>query len=223
MSSRNLAVIAFAANVVVCGLIGIGLLLVRTPDDQASAAEPKASTSTPTTPPQTTPAPSTPSDSSTPTSTPTTSAPQTSTPNEFQDVSGPGGIGTKIPAGWQAKVRSGASDAQATDPAEPTSFLRYGGSTSPNQPLIEVMRNAERGFSTRYRGYRLIGLRPGTWRQHESVSWEFEFDTPDGRKHVASVYWRAGGLDYVLYASALTTNWPAMKAIYATAYNATAP
>jgi hypothetical protein len=85
------------------------------------------------------------------------------------------------------------------------------------------MRSTESGFSTKYPGYKLIGLRPGTWREHESVSWEFEFDTADGRKHVESVYWRAGGNDYVLYASALVTNWPAMKAVYTTAYNSTNP
>lgn len=191
IGSGKVAAIAFAANFVVCGLIGTSLLLLRTPDDRATSAEPKTSTSTPTTP-----APSTPISSSAPTNTPTSSAPQSSAPNDFQDVSGPGGITTKIPAGWQAKVRSGGTDAQATDPAHPTSFLRYGGSASPDQPLIEIMRNAERSFSTKYPGYRLVGLRPGTWRGHESVSWEFEFDTADGRKHVESVYWRAGGLDY---------------------------
>jgi hypothetical protein len=40
---------------------------------------------------------------------------------------------------------------------------------------------------------------------------------------VESVYWRAGGLDYVLYASALVTNWPAMQEIYTTAYDAAQP
>jgi hypothetical protein len=85
------------------------------------------------------------------------------------------------------------------------------------------MRNAERSFSTNYPGYTLIALRPGNWREHESVSWEFEFDTAAGRKHVESVYWRAGGNDYVLYASALVTNWPAMKTVYTTAYNSTNP
>jgi hypothetical protein len=104
-----------------------------------------------------------------------------------------------------------------------SSFLRYGGSPSPSQPLIEVMRNAERSFSTQYPGYQLIGLQAETWRDHEAVSWKFEFDTADGRKHVESVYWRAGGLDYVLYASALVTNWPAMQEIYTTAYDAAQP
>ncbi|MGZ0149501.1 hypothetical protein ACXJJ3_20725 [Kribbella sp. WER1] len=225
IGTRKLAVIAFAANLVLCGLVGTSLLLLRSTGDSATAAEPKTPAGTPTT--STLPAPTpTPSDTSEPTN-PSSSAPAStppaSTPGDVQDVSGPGGITTKIPQGWSAAVRSGGTDAQAADPAQPTSFLRYGGSPSPSRPLAEVMQDAERGFSAKYPGYQLIGLRPGTWRTHESVSWEFEFDTADGRKHVESVYWRTGGNDYVLYASALVTNWPAMKAVYTTAYNATNP
>ncbi|MEU4192817.1 hypothetical protein AB0E69_13020 [Kribbella sp. NPDC026611] len=221
ISSRKLAGLAFAANLVLCGLIGTSLLLLRTPDDHATAAPPKP-TSAPTTPAQTTPqTPSTTPSDSKPSNTPPSSTPPQQ--NASKDVSGPGGITTKIPATWPAKVRSTGTDAQATNPTQPTSFLRYGGSPAPGQPLIDLMRTTERSFSTKYPGYQLIGLTPGTWRTHESVSWTFEFDTADGRKHVESVYWRAGSTDYVLYASSLLTNWPAMKAIYTTAYNSTNP
>ncbi|MET7281896.1 hypothetical protein ABZS29_26930 [Kribbella sp. NPDC005582] len=216
-TSRKVAVIAFAGNLVVCALIGTSLLLIRSPDSTAAAAVPNPST--PTTPaPTPTPAPSS--------TTPTSEPPPSTTPTPaaaFKDVSGPAGITTKIPSGWTAKVRAGKADAQATDPAQPTSFLRYGGSPSPSQPLIDVMRNAERNFSTQYPGYKLIALQPGTWREHESVTWTFEFDTAAGRKHVDSTYWRAGQDDYVLYASALVTNWPAMQEIYTTARDAAQP
>ncbi len=224
--SSRVAVLAFTANLVVCGLIGTGLLVLRASDDTADAAVPKPSTSTPTSPTSPTspssPSESTPAESSPPTSpgTPTSTA-STPGPVGFQSVSGPGGIVTKIPAGWQAKVRQ--TDTQATDPTQPTSFLRYGGSPSPAQPLISVMQNTERDFRPRYPGYQLIALRPGTWRGHESVTWTFEFDTADGRKHVDSVYWRAGQNDYVLYASALVKNWPAMQQIYVTAHAAAQP
>jgi hypothetical protein len=222
MSSRKLALLAFAANLVVCGLIGTSLLLIRTPDDHATAAPPQTPTSAPpsATPSQT--SSSEPPTSSEPTSQPP-SPPPSSTPAGSVDASGPGGITTKIPAGWPAKVRSTGTDAQATNPSTPTSFLRYGGSPAATQPLIEVMRNTERSFRPKYPGYQLIALKPGTWRTHESVSWQFEFDTPDGRKHVESVYWRAGSLDYVLYASSLAADWPAMKVVYTTAYNSTNP
>lgn len=225
ITSSKVAVIAFTANLVVCGLIGTSLLLLRAPDDTADAAVPKPSASTPTSPTspaESTPAQSSPAESSPPASsgTPTATA-STPGPGDFTDVSGPGGIVTKIPAGWQAKIRK--TDTQATDPTQPTSFLRYGGSPSPAQPLISLLRNTERDFSTRYPGYKLIALQPGTWRGHESVTWTFEFDTADGRKHVDSVYWRAGQNDYVLYASALVKNWPAMQQIYATAHAAAQP
>jgi hypothetical protein len=221
MSSGKLALVTFAANLVVCGLIGTSLVLLRTPDDHATAAAPPEASETSNTPKTpTSSATSAPETSTTPgTSTPVSTPPSTTS----QDVTGPGGITTKIPAGWTAKTRSTGTDAQAADPAQPSSFLRYGGSPSPSRPLIEVMRDAETGFSTRSPGYKLLALEPGTWRGHESVSWQFEFDTADGRKHVESVYWRAGTFDYVLYASSLLTNWPAMKVVYTTAYNSTNP
>ncbi|GAA1720414.1 hypothetical protein GCM10009745_81910 [Kribbella yunnanensis] len=216
-TSRKVAVIAFGANLVVCALIGTSLLLIRAPSGTANTAVPTPSPRTPvaSTPTESEPAPTTPTQSK-PTSEPTPT-------DDYQGVSGPGGVVTKIPRGWQAKVREGKTDTQATDPAEPTSFLRYGGSPSPSQPLIDVMRNAERNFSTQYPGYKLIALRPESWREHESVTWTFEFDTADGRKHVDSVYWRAGQNDYVLYASALAKNWPAMQEIYTTAHDAAQP
>jgi hypothetical protein len=223
--SRKVAAIAFTANLVLCGLIGTSLLLLRGPSDPADAV-PKPSTSTPTSPNPSTPSESNPSESkptesSPPGSSPTSAPPVTPSPGGFKDVSGPGGIVTKIPAGWPAKVRK--TDTQATDPTQPTSFLRYGGSASPAQPLITLMRTTERNFSKQYPGYQLIALRPHTWRQHEAVTWTFEFDTAAGRKHVDSVYWRAGQNDYVVYASALLKNWPAMQQIYTTARDAAQP
>ncbi|GAA1603391.1 hypothetical protein GCM10009789_66740 [Kribbella sancticallisti] len=128
-----------------------------------------------------------------------------------------------IPVGWQAKPREGQTSTQATDPAEPTSFLRYGGSPSPSRPLFDVQKDGEAEFITRYPSYQRVALTPGKWRGHESVTWEFEFDAEGGRKHVNSVYWRSGGVDYVLYASALVTTWPKMKTIYTTALTSTKP
>lgn len=223
-TSTKVAAIAFTANLVVCGLIGTGLLVLRTPSGPANAAAPKPSASTPTTPSPSTSSTPTPTETE-PTQTPTPTAPSapTTPSTAFKDVFGPGGIVTKIPSSWPAKVRSAKTDAQATDPARPTSFLRYGGSASATQPLINVMRNTERDFSTRYPGYKLIALRPETWRGHESVAWTFEFDTADGRKHVDSVYWRAGQNDYVVYGSALVKDWPAMQEIYTTAHDAAQP
>jgi hypothetical protein len=214
-------VVAMLANLVVCALIGSALLVVRSGGGDAAAAEsgptpaPTASspspTADPTTPSQpTTPVPSTP---------PTTPG----VPAGFQAVSGPRGITTLIPTGWQAKLREGQAAIQATNPAESTSFLRYGGTPSPAEPLLTVQQAAERAFRPTYPGYQLITLTPGRWRGHESVSWEFEFQAPGGRKHVNSIYWRAAGVDYVLYASALVNSWPKMKTIYTTALAATKP
>lgn len=225
LSSRKLAVLAVAANLTVCALVGSALLVVRSGNGEAAAAESRPTTA-PTTvePPASSPS-STAAEPTTP-SQPTTPAPSTPTsgvPAGFQAVSGPGGITTLIPSGWQAVPRAGQANIQATNPAEPTSFLRYGGSPSPAESLLKIQQDAELAFRPRYAGYQLIALRPGKWRGHESVTWEFEFEADGGRKHVNSVYWRAGGTDYVLYASALVSSWPQMKAIYATALGATKP
>jgi hypothetical protein len=214
-------------NLAVCALVGSALLVVRSGGGDAAAAEPGI-TSAPTSTEPTESSPSTTADPTTPSqpTTPATSTPPPTTPGVpvgFQAVSGPRGITTLIPTGWQAKPREGQAAIQATNPAEPTSFLRYGGSPSPAEPLLAVQQAAERAFRPTYAGYQLIALTPGKWRGHESVTWEFEFEAAGGRKHVNSTYWRAAGVDYVLYASALVTSWPQMKTVYTTALAATKP
>ncbi|WP_343887407.1 hypothetical protein [Kribbella sandramycini] len=222
MTSKRLAATAFAVNLVVCGAVGAGLLVLRAPDD-AAASEPTPTASTPTASETPSTRPSTEPSSEQPTVSKPTAPSTTPTSTGAIGVSGPGGIVTSIPKGWQGKPRANGTDAQANDPAEPTSFLRYGGSPSPTRPLLQVMQQAEAGFRGNYPGYKLIALRSQSWRQHEAVNWEFEFDTADGRKHVNSMYWRAGQNDYVIYASSLVANWPKMQAIYATAIDTASP
>jgi hypothetical protein len=223
VSSGKLAVIALAANLTACALVGTTLLVARSSDGEATAARP---TPTPAgTTPSTTPSSTTPSETPSASTPPTTpSVTPSGVPAGFQAASAPGGLTTLVPSGWPAKPQANRSTAmQATDPAQPTSFLRYGGSASPPGSLLAIQKQAERGFAGKYPGYQLLALTPGKWRGHESVTWEFEFNTASGRKHVNSIYWRIGRVDYVLYASSLVTNWPKMKTIYTTALGATKP
>ncbi|TCO47800.1 hypothetical protein EV646_105357 [Kribbella antiqua] len=225
VSSGKLAVIALAANLTACALVGTTLLVARSSDGEATAAPPTSSTPASTTP-STTPTVE-PSEPTTPTSSPSPTTPSPTKPGVpagFQPASAPGGLTTLIPSGWPAKPQANRSTAmQATNPAQPTSFLRYGGSASPPGSLLAIQTQGERGFAGKYPGYQRLALTPGKWRGHESVTWEFEFNTAAGRKHVNSIYWRVGRVDYVLYASSLVTNWPTMKAIYTTALGATKP
>jgi hypothetical protein len=216
-----------AANLTACALVGTTLLVARS-GGEATAAEsgpgPASTSTTPTMPSSNTPASSEPTEPATSPPATTPSATQPGVPAGFRAVTAPGGLTTLIPAGWPAKPQENRSTAmQATDPAQPASFLRYGGSPAPAGSLLDVMKAGEADLAGRYSGYRRLAFSPGNWRGHQSVSWEFEFDTPAGRKHVNSIYWRVGRAEYVLYASALVTDWPTMKTIYTTALGATKP
>jgi hypothetical protein len=89
--------------------------------------------------------------------------------------------------------------------------------------LFVSLQGAERSFPESHPGYTVVALSATTVRGYDAVSWEFEFEADGGRKHVKSIYWRAAGVDYVLYASAMLTSWAEMQTIYNTAFAATKP
>ena len=46
-----------------------------------------------------------------------------------------------------------------------------------------------------------------------AVDWEFEWNAPEGRRHVHSIYWHAQGYEYFVYASSLAERWPQTEPI----------
>ncbi len=144
-------------------------------------------------------------------------------PAGYQRVMGPGGLVTTIPTGWTVTRSTGPGAMQATDPADPTRFVRYGGSPAPAVDLVRSHVDYERTFSASKPNFARKSL--GTTRYHGvlAVDWEFQHDSSAGRRHVHSMYWRIDGIEYFLYATATTARWPETAPVYRTMIDNAAP
>lgn len=196
LSSRTLALVAAAVNIVVCGTIVTLQFALRPEDPLASAAAELEAF------PETVVVPEEPP--------PTTT---TTTPGaEYLLVSGPGGMTTYIPASWPTKVATGPGAMEADDPANPR-LLRYGGSATPVTDSYQVHVDYEAQFSRNKNGYVSLRLERTYVRDLPAIDWEFEYDAQDGRRHVRSVYWLTQGYEYFVYASAPVPLWPGTQEI----------
>jgi hypothetical protein len=226
LSSHWLASIFAMTYLLVSILLGIALL--NAPKVPGSTAAPVASTpkidySDPTDP--TIPDPGAPDDSgptgtTTTTTTPTTSSPAPTTapfvPAGYQQVTGPAGLRTVIPVGWHPMRTTGPGAMQATDPADAGRWVKYGGSAAPDLAIEPVHVQYENGFADRTPDYKRLVLSSASYGGHEAVLWEFEHRDGGDLRHVRSLYWRAGGKEYFVLASAPASRWDAMASIYDT-------
>ena len=133
----------------------------------------------------------------------------------YQQVTGPGGMTTHIPAHWPTKVATGPGAMQADDPQGGARILRYGGSATPVTDSYQVHVDYERQFSLGKNDYVSLRLDRATVRGMPAVDWEFEYDVAEGRRHVRSVHWVAQGHEYFVYASAPVPMWPETQEILA--------
>jgi hypothetical protein len=148
----------------------------------------------------------------TPTYTPpppiTRSTPQS---DEFRQVDGPAGLSVEIPAAFQLTASPSAANQQAADPANPDSFLRFGGSAAPKTALLKEIEAGERTNPNIRNGYQRLRLTTTSFQGTTAVDWEFTF-VKDGRtRHAYGRYWRVGGTGYVVYASAPVEQWDALQ------------
>ena len=142
--------------------------------------------------------------------------PPVTAPPGFQRVDGPAGVRTVIPAGWPVMRTTGPGAVQATDPTSGGRFVKYGGTAAPGLGIDVVHVQYENAFATRAANYSRIVLRSARYGGHDAVEWEFEHRDGSQVAHVKSLYWRAGGKEYFLLASAPATQWPQMKTVYDT-------
>jgi hypothetical protein len=204
LSSRTLALVAAAANLVVCTTIVTLQYALRPPDPLAEAVT--ALESFPESFPETVT-----ETVSEPTSPPVTTT--TQPPADYQLVAGPGGMTTHIPAYWPTKVAPGPGAMQADDPAGTTQLLRYGGAPTPVTDSYQIHADYEVQFSRNKDGYVSLRLERTYVRGMSAIDWEFEYDALEGRRHVRSVYWLAQGHEYFVYASAPAALWPQTQEI----------
>jgi len=180
------------ANLVICGGV-----VALTRASHRPAAAPETTVDTPTTETTTNPG--------------TTTETTTGEPDllqGFEQITGPGGMTTHIPAGWPTRTAKGEGSMQADDPAGTTRFLRYGGATTTLTDSYDLHADYERTFSADKNAYVSLRLARTEVRGLPAIDWEFEYDAPSGPRHVRSVYWLSGGYEYFVYASAPTALWP---------------
>jgi hypothetical protein len=143
-------------------------------------------------------------------------------PRGFRQVSGPGGILVSIPEDWPVKPSATAFNMQADDPDSPGDLIRFGSSPSLAVPLLDSVAQNETGNPSIRDGYQRLRLE----RVHgatDTVEWEFLF-TKDGQpRHAFGRYWRLGGLDYVVYASAAANTWPGLQSVVDVAVRTATP
>ncbi|EWC63387.1 hypothetical protein UO65_1273 [Actinokineospora spheciospongiae] len=145
-------------------------------------------------------------------------------PAGYQRTTGPNGLVTAIPAGWVVSKSSGPAAMQATDPADPNRFVRYGGALAPATGLLESHVDYDRAFSATRPGFRRLSLGTTTYHDTLAVDWEFEHEVPGSvRTHAHSMYWRVNGIEYFIYAAAPAARWAETAPIYDTLVSQTTP
>lgn len=137
-------------------------------------------------------------------------------PEGFQRVAGPGGLVTTVPKGWTITRSTGPGAVQATDPTDPERFVRYGGSPPPDQSLNESHVDYAKRFGATKPGFESIRLDALTYRGFPAVEWEFAHDSPVGRRHAKSLYWRVRGIEFFIYAASTSDRWTDTEPIYRT-------
>ena len=142
---------------------------------------------------------------------------QTEAGNPYKFVAADFGMTVAIPSEWKVKSGPGANDFQASDPGDPTQFVRFGAikasSTGLFQQVVEYEKDATRSTTPTLRSYALIRIAPISSGSAETVEWEFTHTQDNVRRHAVARYWRVDGHDYTAYASARDSNWPGFRAV----------
>ncbi|WP_157368079.1 hypothetical protein [Alloactinosynnema sp. L-07] len=195
-------------NLAVCACIGLVLHLATKPAPLISTAP---GTATATSDPVVLPSPGS-ATRQPPTRTTTTTTTRAGIPAGFTTVNGPGGMTTVIPAGWSPMIGSGPGSVEATDPADATRNLRYGG--SPHDSVDILTSHVEFAETLEKRpGHQRLRLDRVIFHGTDAVDWEFRVDGDDGTRHVRSLYWRQDGYEYFVYAGSAEERWPETQAI----------
>ncbi|MFI9384367.1 hypothetical protein [Kutzneria sp. NPDC052558] len=183
----QLALVAAVGYLVAGGLIGVALLATHgsTAIAGAAAAAPTAASPAPTGPPA-----------------------------GFQQVSGPAGLTTVIPNGWQvSSIRNGF---QADDPANGGAsgrFVRYQGVAGEADLFTWLTAYEKQSWSTQP-GYQRVQMSQQKYQQNPAVLWEFTYSLNGESRHVKILYWNADGTQYDVYASAPASAWAQTSPIF---------
>jgi hypothetical protein len=203
-SNVHVALVAATANLVLCAAVGSAVLLPHNGNAALIGTVTLPGTNAPDEP--------SPSSSSTAESPPASSEASATLP--FTPVAGDDGLTTVVPAGWPAaRLPTQPHAFQATDPADASRFVRFGGSLASGD-LRRTHEDYERDDAARrLPGLTRIAMTETVLHDVPALDWEFEWNAPEGRRHVRSLYWRVDGIEYFVYASSTVQEWPEMPAI----------
>ena len=228
LDGRRLAAVAVVVNLVCSSLVGVTWALFdRAPGTgPAEVAANLTGTGEPPVVPTTTAEARQPPPVTTITRTPSTtetSGGGESLPLSMERVTGPGGLETVIPRGWPTKTLPEPGSEQATDPFDDRRVIKFGGAPpTDSSSILDYHADYERKVAKRP-GYILHALTPTSVRAQEAVDWQFEWNAPEGRRHVRAVYWRAGGIEFFVYAHGPAASWPETASILQTMVDQSTP
>ncbi|HEY0500408.1 MAG TPA: hypothetical protein VGD48_31990 [Kutzneria sp.] len=125
----------------------------------------------------------------------------------FQQVSGPSGLVTAVPNGWQiSPIRNGF---QADDPQHGGAggrFVRYQGVAGEADLYTWLTAYEKQSWSTQP-GYQRVQMNQRKFQDSPAVLWEFTYSLDGQPRHVKILYWNAKGIQYDVYASAPVADW----------------
>jgi hypothetical protein len=147
-----------------------------------------------------------------------------SAPDDGQQVTSPIGLQVVIPTGWDPVPKPDSGVVQASDPDDPSYFVRYGNEPNPGMPLLRAIELAEHTTPTIRDGYRRLALESVSFDgAAQAVNWEFTFDADGVTRHADGMFWRLDGVEYLIYASAPDSEWSTMRPIYQTMLDTVTP
>ena len=146
---------------------------------------------------------------------PTSSAP-TGPPAGFQQVTGPSGLVTVIPNGWQvSSIRNGFQADDPRDGGASGRFVRYQGVAGDADLFTWLTAYEKQSWSTQP-GYQRVRMDQQRFQNNPAVLWEFTYALNGQPRHVKILYWNADGTQYDVYASAPVANWAQTSSIFDT-------
>lgn len=150
-------------------------------------------------------------------STPPASAPPTTTPSGtptpapvlplgYERRTHPDGFAVAVPKGWKEVRDSKRPTYRSPDGAAELVVAVH--RNEADDPLESQSRSAaETKKSPDYPGYQELQLQSGTRDGGPSATWEYTYNSAEGRRHIKDVRWRVGTTSYNVWMAAPESNW----------------
>ncbi|ROP38283.1 hypothetical protein [Saccharothrix texasensis] len=138
----------------------------------------------------------------------TTRSTSSGTPVGYFRYTGPEGLTTVLPDSYAVVDGSGAGVVTARNQLDPDVEVRFGGAPPEGYDGLYDTIAAAAESNAGLKDYRQHALERAWHGGLDAVDWEFQYQTEEGQtRRVRAHYWRTGGIEYVLLATAPTGRW----------------